>query len=469
MPEKKRKRHDERHDGRPNKKVAVESPAQIIHVSVVEGGEQWAPILGNWIFDSLLQWSTDRLLLASTPGLILPSKLALKPYTKPQSSTSRPIVPGPELLLHSSAHPKLDYTAREETSNGSENHLKHYIGIYDPSTGQLQIVQARKLVVRSTLRAIGVLKNNIEDEKDPPATLSARSNLGLAFGTKKSQKAIRNLTANAIQASHSKPKTQDSLSQRPTLDPLASAVVSSMPSTSSMPTPEEMQAEVDENKPRPQAHLEAEIPADVYPIEELVGGVNVLRIIGVKEWMDKVKVGEDVQVKSMFVARRLKAEVQGGNVKRIKTLKYLLLLVEWFKLLKPVNRGGLRVPKLEDMGALVSAFSSDLIAGLSRRFSEGSQLNKWHIDNLITHILALAIAFDNCTSDTHDIQNDMRLEVKDISRYYAELGCLIAAPTETERTRLSIGKAEAGNHRIARLRLPLVFQKMRVPVGRKKR
>ena len=69
-------------------------------------------------------------------------------------------MPGPELLLHSSAHPKLDWTAREETSNGVENHLRHYIGIYDPEKGKLQLVEAKKLVVRSTLRSADVSTNN---------------------------------------------------------------------------------------------------------------------------------------------------------------------------------------------------------------------------------------------------------------------------------------------------------------------
>ncbi len=68
-------------------------------------------------------------------------------------------MPGPELLLHSSAHPKLDWTAREETSNGIESHLKHYVGIYDPGKGKLQLIEARKLVVRSTLRSADVSTN----------------------------------------------------------------------------------------------------------------------------------------------------------------------------------------------------------------------------------------------------------------------------------------------------------------------
>ena len=47
MSEKKRKRHDERLDGRPSKKIATESPSRNIKVSVIEDGDEWVPVLGE--------------------------------------------------------------------------------------------------------------------------------------------------------------------------------------------------------------------------------------------------------------------------------------------------------------------------------------------------------------------------------------------------------------------------------------
>lgn len=88
---------------------------------------------------------------------------------------------------------------------------------------------------------------------------------------------------------------------------------------------------------------------------------------------------------------------------------------------------------------------------------------------MLTHILVLAISIDNFVSDTHDIREDLKLEIKDISKYYAELGCVVVPPTDVERTALQVAKAEANAHRIARLKLPLVFPRMRVPIRAKKR
>lgn len=293
----------------------------------------------------------------------------MKPYTRTGQDLSRTSLADQELLLYSSTHPKLDYVAREESSNGSESHLKQYIGVYDSETGKLQLVQARQLVIRSTLRS-SENDEGSDSDRDTLNNLSARSNLGLAFGTKKSQKAIRARTTNAIKASPTKSESQTPGTGR-TLDPLASAVVSSMTQyTSSMPTREQMQAEIDQNKPIPKPNLFAEQPAEVYPIEQLVGGTSVLKNMNVQELMDKVNAGEDVRTKSLYVSNRLRLVVQSHDVKRVKTLRYLLLLLEWYKGLKMGIKAAKKVPKDEEMGHLMEQYGSEVVRGVARRFAD---------------------------------------------------------------------------------------------------
>lgn len=234
-----------------------------------------------------------------------------------------------------------------------------------------------------------------------------------------------------------------------------------------MPTRDEMQAEIDEGKPRPKPNMQASTPAEVYPLEQTVGGEIVLAAMGVKDWIDTIKAGGDVQTKSRFVARRLRAAVGSGHVRRVKALRYLLLLLEWFIGLRPGPKAGKKVPKLEEMVPLVEAYGSETVLNLTRRFADGFQLNKWHIDNVITHILAIAITIDKFTVDTYDIREDLRLEVKDVTKYYAELGCVVALPTDAEKGVLKITKAEAQSHRIAKLKLPLVFPK--IPAAARRR
>lgn len=94
--------------------------------------------------------------LANTPGLSFPSNIPLKPYARANknnaSGTGKSLLSKSEHLLHTSVHPKIDYIGREEEGSGTDVLHNHYIGVYDPQSGQMQLVRARKLVLRSSVR-----------------------------------------------------------------------------------------------------------------------------------------------------------------------------------------------------------------------------------------------------------------------------------------------------------------------------
>jgi DNA-directed RNA polymerase I subunit RPA49 len=98
-------------------------------------------------------------ILATHPGLCLPNSVKFQAYTKPappnpkQKRSKNATSSSSSLLLHSSSHSKLDYTAKEEGPGGRESHLKHYIGVFDPTTGKLSVVEAKKLAVRGVVRS----------------------------------------------------------------------------------------------------------------------------------------------------------------------------------------------------------------------------------------------------------------------------------------------------------------------------
>ncbi|KAL9102236.1 MAG: hypothetical protein Q9163_002596 [Psora crenata] len=442
MSGKKRKRAEDVVEQQPQKKAAYETQTDTIRVSVLQDERTWMPVL------------------ASTPGLSLPSDASFSPYRKTGSHF-------PQLLLHSNAHPMLDYTAHEEASNGSDGHLKHYIGLFDPRKGKLQLVPAQKMVVRSSLKSTRPsLSADSEEEDKPLNKLSARNALGLAFGTRKSQKAISCLTANEISSSQPTSKSSPS---KDALDPIAQAVISSMPVALTASSREALEAAMDEAKPRPKPNLQATTPAEVYTIEQLVGGDNVLSKVAVKEWIDRINSGGDVTMKSPYVSKRLVKVVEAGDVKMVRVLKYIYLLIEWWKALQHNPREGKRVRKAEDkeMAPLIEAWGRDLVLGLSKRFAENGMLNKWRQDYFATHLLALTLIVDDFSVDTAHIQYDLKLDVKPITKLYQELGCVVHAPTKAEQNKMRITRAEAQTRRIAVLKIPLVFPKLRNPDNRR--
>lgn len=155
------------------------------------------------------------------------------------------------------------------------------------------------------------------------------------------------------------------------LDPFAAAVVESMASTTStMPTREELQSAVDDAKPRPKPNLQATTPAEVYPISVLVGGEDTLRALAVKDWEDAVATNTPVQTKSRFVSNRIVKVAQSGEVKKLKTLRYLLLLLDFYGCLKSGARGVKKVPQKDDLRKAMDNAPDGMTEGIRRRFAD---------------------------------------------------------------------------------------------------
>lgn len=118
-------------------------------------------------------------------------------------------------------------------------------------------------------------------------------------------------------------------------------------------------------------------------------------------------------------------------------------------------------------------------------------MNKWAVDNLITHVCALALAVDDFEVDTYLLREDLRLENKEsvtpsildvcfrdcvleklmagrITQYFRELGCKVMPMSDTEIARLKLTKAEGKGRKVARLMLPLEFPKVRVRDSRRR-
>ena len=211
--------------------------------------------------------------------------------------------------------------------------------------------------------------------------LSSRAALGLSFGTKKSQKAIRALTENAI-SSHKHvngTSTAGSQSSSQPLDPLAAAVIDSMTgTTSTMATREELQSAVDDAKPRPKPNLQATTPSEVYPVSDLVGGEETFRLLVVRDWQDAVAADKPVLTKSRFVSKRLANLAQAGDVKRLKTLRYLLILLDFYASLGSGHRGIRKVPQREQLRKAMGNATEGMTEGVRRRFAD----NKYAISSV---------------------------------------------------------------------------------------
>ncbi|KAI1777783.1 RNA polymerase I associated factor, A49-like protein [Hypoxylon cercidicola] len=440
--EKKRKRHE---DGtRPKKKVAIQTPSEptqssIVKVSSIQTAKSCPPVI------------------ATSPGLCVPNSVKFQAYTKPQPTGSRKSkAANSGLLLHASSYGKLDYTAKEDGPGGRESHLKHYIGVFDPQTGQLSVVEAKKMAVRGVVRSQEAPEEDPAERQASKTMLELRNNLGEAFGTKKAKKALAAITENAIAPEKA---VTDADGNPLKLNSSSQALMESINDvTKGMASKEDLQAAADAAKPVPPGNFNAEEIQDVYTPEDLIGG-ETLNAVPIRDWQEQIKKGQNKATPIQFTSTRLVPIGEGPNpVHRLRTLRYLEFLIKFVKAARPgKERGTKRIPPRDKLAEILKPAPEPVIENIRRKFSSNGEMRKFHTDLVYTYCCALAAILSNYSFDTAPIRYDLGLDEKQFGQYFREIG-----------GKVKVSK-EKGNHRqIAVLALPLEFPKVRYqrPLGR---
>ncbi|KAI0195300.1 RNA polymerase I associated factor, A49-like protein [Xylaria flabelliformis] len=430
--EKKRKREQ---DGavQPKKKVALQTTSEApqsntIKVASVQLGSSCPPVI------------------ATHPGLCLPSSVKFQAYakaapSKPKKKHSKHATPSSSLLLHSSSHSKLDYTAKEEGPGGRESHLKHYIGVFDPTTGKLSVVEAKKMAVRGVVRSQQSKEEDLESRIASKNMMELRNDLGQAFGTKKAKKALAAITENAIIDNDRKTNTLAASSQ---------AMITAIGEvTHTMASKEDLQAAADAAKPVPPGNFEAQEIQDVYTPQGLIGG-ELLNAIPIKDWQDAVKKGANKMLTSAFIASRLNPIGEGpDSTVRLKALRYLEFLIKFSKLVKGRTP---KIPPPDKLRQLLQPAPEPVIQSIRRKFSSNQLIDKFHRDLLYTYCCALAAILSNFEFETSKIRYDLGLDDKQFGQYFREIGGRIKKATGAEK---------GTQVQMAVLSLPLEFPKVR--------
>lgn len=180
--EKKRKSTDSHGTHKKKNKVTASSTAssapQTIKVTSVTQGKASPPVIGMFIvfcatFFTSVQSLTSQ--IATAPGISIAKDAVFNSYTRQPTTSKRPRHRSHDLLLHSTSHNSLDYTAREDKPKDGNGLLSHYIGLFDPATGQLQLVEAKKMVVRGAVRAQQAAEDDMQSpQKAPQVRASSR-------------------------------------------------------------------------------------------------------------------------------------------------------------------------------------------------------------------------------------------------------------------------------------------------------
>jgi DNA-directed RNA polymerase I subunit RPA49 len=337
MSDRKRKRESEGQAGNASKKLAAGSKHEQISFRLAKAGKDDLPPV------------------IAVPAAIKIPQLSMKAYSKKISEVP---ISQQQLLLHTSEHPRLDFIGDENFGNDSAALLDHYVGVYDPETGKVELHKARRLKIATTLRPTQEQIDEAKAKKDYQTPYSLRQELGMTFGTRKAKGQIKSLAENAIiQASgDGKP---DATTQA-LLDSIGEKVAL-------MPSKEEQEALSTDSAPKPKANLAATEAKDVYPLSVLIPS-DTFNAIDVITWIEKSKRKEEIKTGSRFVSFRIGDAAKNENFVKMKVLRYMLVVIELFVSLKNVGKGGKKLPPRKELNQIMSSSPPSLIDAVIKRF-----------------------------------------------------------------------------------------------------
>ena len=391
-----------------------------------------------------------------------------------------------ELLLHSSNHPMIDYTAAEDADPTSK-YLKHYVAAYDPVSGQLQVTEAKKMTARSSVRQQDPSQEeDASSESKPTTNYSSRAALTHAFGTKKSKKAVQSVAENKLLS-----QGADNLES-----PISNALLASMPAREVADRLTDSPASaIQSNKPLPVPDLTTNDIRNFYPQSSLVfppPASETLSKMPVDEWQDSIKKSQPITSGSRFVSiaadhvvKAVNANPGNNDVRQtMQMLRYVLVLIELAKQVTKMHSDK-RLPPLEKWKLwFTGSIPQPLLQKIIENFCpNGMGPSKANITLLRTTILALTLHVPPpngnwgsgvLAAQPYDIQQDLSLNPEDVRKLYRELGCKYELATDAELERWGLLKLKKTKEKtqapkFAKLKFPVEFPKPSrgKPVGRR--
>ncbi|EEB08786.1 DNA-directed RNA polymerase I complex subunit Rpa49 [Schizosaccharomyces japonicus yFS275] len=283
------------------------------------------------------------------------------------------------------------------------------------------------------------------------AIMQQRANLGLAFGTRKSQKAIMDETANRVKAE--------------TLGDIKSQLISNVEkATAALPSQAELDAKQASDRPIPPVNMAAETVEEAYNLYDIIGkeelaAINVKPMLDSQDeqaWLQKLPTRH-----SSFVNKRFSriVSLEEKDFQRAKLVYVVALLQAFVSARRSVNDRETLRKKLGFPPEIV-------IDGLLKRFTERNgtgalQVSTKGVDKIMCYMFLLCLMLDNYSTDVTTLANDLSIKNMKANELFKTLGCRIMAYTETQWKAMGITKTEARSRKRAVLKVPLEFPRPR--------
>lgn len=353
-----------------------------------------------------------------------------------------------ELLLHGeSSH--LEYDARVPEDDSSA----YAVAVYDPETKKAKLYKAPLL--------LGTVSSKAHKRSSGPAVKQAntknyeqRNALGQAFGTRRAKKAIGDLERNRIDA--------DKLSD------IQNDIVDTVKTTTdALPTRDELQKKVLDDRPTPACFPDATSVEDVYPISSIIPShelkqIRVKGILSATEMSDKL--AQLPYKNSEYIKSKLAIFTSDAQTEKLQLLYYVSLLMGVYNNKRISNKQALATELNDPADALVDGildrFTIARASQVGRTKARSFTIDPHHEDKLLCYILALILHINGFVIEVNPLAQELSLKPTRLLDLFKALGCTIKPASAKDAASYGIPKAAAASYKIASLKVPFKMPEM---------
>ncbi|CAH2351241.1 DNA-directed RNA polymerase I subunit Rpa49p [[Candida] railenensis] len=358
-----------------------------------------------------------------------------------------------DFILHGE-NDKLIYEGEDQNGSASSNN-DYIVAVYDPINKSVDLFKSPYVNGKVISRAKRTYKGPAVKQVGT-RNVDQRNALGEAFGTKKAKSAIANVEKNRIDAD----KLQDVESD--IIDSLAKT-------TQALPTRQEIDTGITQDRPTPVANVDATNVEDIYPIHNIIPKRewSFLRVGPILEASgdDSVKLELLPYGKSNYVQQHLNKIISTGSTEKLQLLYYASLLFGVYEHRRVKDKESL-LTRLENKPSEI------LIDGVLERFTiaRTTQYGKSkdrsfiidpnHEDKLLCYLLAIIFHLDNFMVELSPLANELNMKPTRLVSLMKALGAVVKSSTVAQAEAFGIPKAAASTYKVATLKVPFKLPEM---------
>ncbi|CCE87107.1 Piso0_005646 [Millerozyma farinosa CBS 7064] len=373
-------------------------------------------------------------------GVTIPEKTEFDIYKKKKQE---------EYVVHGE-NDRLEYTAESLSDSNND----YYVAVYDPLQKCVDLHKAPFMLgrvmakSRKTFRGPKVKQQGIRN-------VEQRNALGQEFGTKKAKAAISSLERNRIDTD----KLQD----------IELDIIDNVKETTSdLPSRNELEVKVTDERPTPLANVDATSVEDVYPVYNIIpeNEWSYIRVGSIFSEPDQKKRLEILPFgKSFYVSKQLDNVVKTGDTEKLQLLYYASLLFGVYENRRVKDKQSLMLrlqnkPSEILVDGIIDRFTSSRATQFGKSKDKAFVIDPHNEDKLLCYLLATIFHINNFLVELAPLAHELNMKPSRLVGLCRALGATVKPATAGQAEAFGIPKAAASTYKIASLKVPFKLPEM---------